>query len=100
MLLWREEVGLTEEVGFGTAAGAELADAGGIIGLKPGGLIDVGLGSGGTTGSSGFTHHSFRRESVTSPGGTSLFPGGASMGAPSPLLEGTGLRFRLTEVWP
>ena len=92
MLLWREEVGLTEEVGFGTAAGAELADAGGYIGPKPGGLTEVGLGSGGTTGSSGFSHQF--------PGGASTLPGGASMGAPSPLLEGTGLRFRLTEVWP
>ena len=85
-------MGLTEEVGFGTAAGAALADAGGYIGPKPGGLTEVGLGSGGTTGSSGFSHQF--------PGGASTLPGGASMGAPSPLLEGTGLRFRLTEVWP
>ena len=51
-LLFLEEVGLTEEVGLGTAVDAARGDAGGIIGLNPGGLIGT-SGTCGTAGGSG-----------------------------------------------
>ena len=72
-LLFLEEVGLTEEVGLGTAADAARGDALGIIGPKPGGLI----GSSGTGGTAGGSGGKTGQESVQSPGADSSQSPGA-----------------------